>query len=167
MVVSPRIRGFFFVDKIQVLRLINGIEFSIPTAQLVRYPGKSPAVTLLLSGMRDYNDIWQLSRQIFTYNEQMTENKSLSDIREAVVNAQRLLFLGFHFHQQNMDLLQTAAAGGRLAVWATAIERASPELEIIRNQAQQMLKAERQSNIQLLGLGCRELLNQFGTTLLR
>jgi hypothetical protein len=119
-------------------------------------------------GGAGYGDIWDLSQEIFTYNEQIKENEALSGIREAIVNARRIVFLGFHFHQQNMDLLQTATTGGAVDVIATAVHRATPEIEIISHRIRQMLRIERDSRVQILSnLDCTGLLNQWGTTLLR
>jgi hypothetical protein len=77
------------------------------------------------------------------------------------------VFLGFHFHQQNMDLLQPHGVGGAVHVYATVFDRHAPEVDVIGNQIVTMLRPERQTHIKLEDLKCVELLNHFGTTLLR
>jgi hypothetical protein len=103
----------------------------------------------------------------FTFNEQLTDVSSLSVIRQAISNARRVVFLGFHFHQQNIDLLQTENAGGFVNVYATVVGRAQPEISVIKTQIAQMLRSERQNYIEVQDLRCKEMLDQFGTTLLR
>jgi hypothetical protein len=127
--------------------------------------GTPPGVAF---GDAAYQDIWKLSQQIFTYNEQISDGGALAEIRTAIVNARRIVFLGFHFHQQNMDLLQTSVAGSQVGVWATAIQRSAPECDIIGHQIRQMVRTERPSHVAVLSnLACTDLLSQYGTTLLR
>jgi hypothetical protein len=118
-------------------------------------------------GVADYGDIWGLSQEIFTYNEQINDADSLSEIRRAIINADRIIFLGFHFHQQNMDLLQTEKAGAWVNVYATAIGRAQPEVQIIEHQIATMLRPERPRDVAVLQMRCTDILHQYGTTLLR
>jgi hypothetical protein len=119
-------------------------------------------------GAADYGDIWGLSQEIFTYNEQMSAGDSLGEIRTAITNARRIVFLGFHFHQQNMDLLQTTVAGGAVDVYATAVDRDGPEVDIIHSQIRNCLTTQRQANIVINNTRkCTGLLNEYGTTLAR
>jgi len=57
-------------------------------------------------GGTDYGDIVGLSGQIRTFNEQMEDKVQLDEIRQRVADAKRIVFLGFHFHNQNMELLK-------------------------------------------------------------
>jgi hypothetical protein len=46
-----------------------------------------------------------LSKAIKTYTEQIEEQSTLDDIHQAIDHAECLVFLGFAYHKQNMDLL--------------------------------------------------------------
>jgi hypothetical protein len=117
-------------------------------------------------GVTDYGDILGLSDEIFTYNEQMADTNFLVDVRTAIINARRLVFFGFHFHQQNMDLLQPESAGGLLQAYATVIHRHDPEIDVIRKQISEMLP-NRETHLELVSRSCREFLDHYGTSLLR
>ena len=119
-------------------------------------------------GVRDYGDIRGLSREILTFNEQIDDVGALEEIRQTIRNAHKIVFLGFHFHQQNMDLLQADGTGPPVQVYATVVDRAAPEIAIIQQQIIAMLKPERQRlTVEVVGMRCTDLLNQYGTTLLR
>ncbi len=114
-----------------------------------------------------FADFFELSQEIFTYNEKLEDaGGGLKRIRDAIVNARRLIFLGFHFHQQNMDLLRPAGGGASAHVYATVWDRHGPEVEVIKSQLSTLLGG-RQQYTSLAPLKCLDLLNHYGTTLLQ
>jgi hypothetical protein len=121
----------------------------------------------LAFGSAEPADLRALSQQIFTFNEQMAGGGSVNDIRTAFIHARTIVFLGFHFHQQNMDLLQTGNGGRAADIYATTVDRAGPELAIIETQIRNALTTQRQVNIHLRPIHCVGLLREYGTTLLQ
>lgn len=118
-------------------------------------------------GARNYGDILGLSKEILTFNEQMEDLPTLRAMRSQLASARRIVFLGFHFHQQNMDLLKITSAGGGTSaeVYATVINRSPAEIDVIRKQIPETLGNV--TNVETLGLTCVKLLDHFGTTFLR
>ncbi len=78
----------------------------------------------------------EIALGIKTYSEQLDENDELAMIRNAIVNAKTLIFLGMHFHDQNLKLL--FGDGGSSAkpddVFATAYGRSDDDQAILRSK---------------------------------
>jgi hypothetical protein len=92
-------------------------------------------------GATDYGDLVELSGEIRTFNEQMDDEVELRAIREQVGNAQMIIFLGFHFHHQNMELLKAAGPGrgGIVNSYATAFDRSEADQNFIDGQIRRLL----------------------------
>jgi hypothetical protein len=117
-------------------------------------------------GVTDYGDIVGLSEEIRTYNEQIEDGGDLSALRDEIAKAQRIIFLGFHFHSQNMDLLTPPHPARTVQIFATAKDRSVAELAIIDRQIRAMLAAQGGNWIVTIerNLDCKGLFKDYGTT---
>jgi hypothetical protein len=50
-------------------------------------------------------DLLEIAHQINTFTEQQEDNEKLAIIRRTVQEAEVIVFLGFAFHERNMELL--------------------------------------------------------------
>jgi quinolinate synthase len=83
-----------------------------------------------------------LSSHIRTFNEQIEEEDKLAEIRQLVWDAETIVFLGFHFHKQNMDVLTSEkplTAPTTAAVYATQVDRSDADIRKIHQRIQLML----------------------------
>jgi hypothetical protein len=82
------------------------------------------------------------SSGIRTFNEEVEDRTKIEEIRNAISAANRVIFLGFHFHPQNMDLIKppigSSATGEVPIAYATAFHRSSSDLRIIEAQIVQL-----------------------------
>jgi len=78
------------------------------------------------------------SSGIRTFNEEVEDRTKIEEIRNAISAANRVIFLGFHFHPQKMDLIKPpiapSATGDVPMAYATAFHRSSSDLRIIETQ---------------------------------
>jgi gamma-glutamylcysteine synthetase len=58
-----------------------------------------------LFGQVESADLLEIARQINTFTEQHEDNQKLTAIRKTVHEAEVIVFLGFTFHERNMELL--------------------------------------------------------------
>ena len=121
-------------------------------------------------GDTDYRDLVELSGQIRTFNEQMADKQELNEIRQRVAQAQRIVFLGFHFHNQNMELLKASGPGlgGTVFSYATAFDRSDADVRLIDSQIRHML-ADRGGTwiVEVEKRDCKGLFKDYGATWLR
>ncbi|EKS36969.1 SIR2 family protein [Afipia broomeae] len=111
----------------------------------------------------------EASNQIRTFNEQIEDEQILSQMSEWVSEAKRIVFLGFHFHDQNMALLQSTepARGGVVEVYATGFERSVSELTIIDSEIRKLLASRGGGwNVNIdRRWDCSGLFKEFGTAI--
>jgi hypothetical protein len=112
------------------------------------------------------NDLVRLSSQIRTFNEEIEEGEETERMRDLLMRADRLVFLGCHFHKQNMALLQTKQSpktGGAPAIYATAFNRPSPDIPIIRKRIANVLSGR--GTVTTLDGTCKDLFRDYSVTL--
>jgi hypothetical protein len=97
-----------------------------------------------------------------TYTEQIEDEKLLSDIKTAVAESERIIFLGFGFHEQNIKLLSVDTKDKFRNVFGTAIGISHADQTIICS------KLERngivRGNIYLRDLSCSDLFDEYSRT---
>jgi hypothetical protein len=85
--------------------------------------------------------------------------------------AQRIVYLGFHFHDQNVEILrsQEPARGGTVNSYATAFKRSTPEIQIIDEQIRAGLGKRGGSwNVYIAkDVDCAGLFREYGTAFAR
>jgi hypothetical protein len=89
-------------------------------------------------GSRYIEDLAALSQQIRTYNEEIDDKTKVREVRRSLGAASRIIFLGFHFHKQNVELLSAGEDvpdySGRVLIYGTQVNRSYSDIEIIRDR---------------------------------
>jgi hypothetical protein len=75
-----------------------------------------------------------LSDRIKTYTEQVDDEQDLAVIHDEVRKAERLVFLGFAFHDQNVALIKPNGPLARKDIYATAFGMSSSDVQVIEAQ---------------------------------
>ncbi|MGY4473746.1 hypothetical protein [Bradyrhizobium sp. USDA 3364] len=118
-------------------------------------------------GVEDYGDIEGLSQEIKTFNEQIQDRTLVDAIHQAINEAVRIVYLGFHFHKQNLDLMTVTNESGtvRPKVYATTLNRSGPEQTMIAERISKLTGVNRPSKtIDMENVGCKDLFKIYGTT---
>lgn len=114
-----------------VVRSLNPIH---PYGTVGDLPWQADEISVPFGVDADGKAILLLSRDIHTYTEQIEDKKSLVEIHDAIRTAQRLIFLGFAFHEQNMELLTPDPRGNPKMIYATAKGKSESDLIVIANE---------------------------------
>jgi len=101
---------------------------------------------------------------IQTYTEQQFSRTIKEDIESALVGARIVIFLGFGFHQQNMNILKSADRRGAKHAIATALNIDAENDENLRTWIQTDLTCTNRP--QLLRRSAKELLVTMKSTIL-
>jgi hypothetical protein len=102
-----------------------------------------------------------LAKGIKTYTEQADEKTVLSKIRDLVGPAKSVVFLGFAYHSQNMQMLHTDARNEKVAYGTTYGMSNSDSTEVHRMIARTLAP----SAISLDGLKCAGLFDNYAKSL--
>ena len=87
-----------------------------------------------------------VAERIRTYSEQQ-DSGGASRVRQVMAEAQTLVFLGFSFNRQNVDLLRPRQETSATRIFATAFERSDYDIETIRWDLVDLLKPRLISSI--------------------
>ena len=156
--------------------LINAhLKIHHPYGQVGQLPWQvgSPEHVVPFGGWKDVagNQLDTLYDRIRTFNERIEEGTVLAEMRHQMLIARRFVFLGFHFHPPNMELLRPIdgrAEHPRVEALATTIGRYPPERVIIEKQMRELVgpKNGKVDVVAPTDLDCTGLFAQFSTTLL-
>lgn len=121
----------------------------------------------------DRLDIVDLSSSIKTYTEQVEEDQILEDLRQEVIEAETIVFLGFGFNPQNLSILTPESVVKPKKVLATAIGFSDSDCEDIKiHIAKALLKITHNEVESLIiefdvrnDLSCFGLFNEYKRTL--
>jgi len=135
------LQHLYQISQARAFELMRRLKIFHPYGQVGFMPWAPEGRRQVGFGVTDYGELVELSAEIRTFNEQLDDEADLRIIREEVAEAQRFVFLGFHFHHQNMDLLKASGPGrgGIVNTYATALDRSAADHVLIDGQIRAML----------------------------
>lgn len=128
-------------------------------------PGDGPGVEF---GQGTAQQLAQIVPEIRTFTEQVEEGEKLNAIRGAIAKADRIVFLGFAFHRQNVALISTEISD-HAQILATAVGISSSDRDVIEDELAEAFgfAGDRlaSSRISLAVATCHELFKDYWRTL--
>lgn len=163
------IRELYRLDWQSAAEIMQAIQIVHPYGQVGSLDWEQQARRKVAFGADKYDDIEGLAEEIKTFNEQVSDEQLLRKIHDGLDGAERIVFLGFHFHKQNMDLMTvTNNENGtvRPVAYATALNRSGPEQEMIRHRISKLTGVNRApKGIELsVTHGCHAFFQEYGAT---
>jgi hypothetical protein len=137
----------------------------------LEWQGTNPSIQF--GAKDDSYDLAKLSGGIRTYNEEVEDQQKIAELRNLVSAAGRIVFLGFHFHKQNIELIsppsKTPHLTGDVEVYATHVNRSPADKEFITlNRISRMLHGRRVYDVLSStrdDCDCAQLFKRFGIRL--
>lgn len=87
----------------------------------------------------DYQSIQAIGESLRIFTETIEENEEINSIRDAVLNASNIVFMGFSFLQQNIDLIRPRTKSNVEQVWATSLGMSSWDTDAAQRAVSDML----------------------------
>jgi len=87
-------------------------------------------------------NLLNVARNIRTFTEQTLDAERLSAMRSALSGADQIIFLGFGYLSQNMELILNGVIGSAMSVMGTSLGLSEPDTEIVSGQVSQFFKTE-------------------------
>jgi hypothetical protein len=103
-------------------------------------------------------------QQIRTFTERVEEGKDLAAMRKAIGTADRIVFLGFAFHRQNVELL-TQEIQSHAEIVATAYKISPSDKSVIISELQSAFNIAEHSRIELADMTCAQFFTEYSRTL--
>jgi hypothetical protein len=157
-------------DEPYVRDLLNSsLKILHPYGAVGYLPWQSPVKAVRFGGEPIEDDIAEISSGIRTYNEEIEDKNKIEEVRMAMASAKRIVFLGFHFHKQNVELLSQEAdlpaLRGTVSLYGTRINRSGADMEIIQNRRMPRIlhgRTELPSSSYLTECDCKKFFKDFG-----
>jgi hypothetical protein len=129
---------FYSVDETEAARLARQVQVYHPYGQVGYLPWQladqaSPKVSY--GGTADPDTLLKLAKEVKTFTEGMDPiSRQFIGVQRAMGSAERLVYLGFGYHDQNMEVLYKARvnASGR-SCWGTAYKMSGANTAAVLN----------------------------------
>jgi hypothetical protein len=158
------IQAWSLKDEREVAELMKSLNIYHPYGSVGDLPWQS-AEGIVFGGEADEPRLSKSWSRIRTFNEEVEDKTKIGEIQDAMCSASRVIFLGFHFHPQNMDLIKPPnphSGAANPQAYATALHRSSSDLTLIQAQ---ILKLRAFVGCAVHNhLDCAGLFREYGTT---
>lgn len=162
------IQAFFSVEENRAQAVVSHLRIFHPYGTVGPLPWQDPQKAVPFGSSAQQADVLlALSQSLRTYTEQLEEGDVLAAIRNEVRRADAIVFLGFGFHRQNMDLITPPRRQGQKTsqtrVYGTAKNVSKADCQVIENQVRAVLRsANKEGAFEIRNdLGCAGLFDDY------
>jgi hypothetical protein len=121
----------------------------------------------------DDADCTEISVRIKTYSEKVREDDELRSLRDEVINSKLIVFLGMHFHEQNLKIITPSGRTKVTNIFATAYGLSPEDRSVVEERLQVFLSKKFRDGVFLVGdspvrlsdISCSGLFSQYSKTL--
>lgn len=163
------IANYYGLDPSEVRNLMKTLTVHRPYGSAGRLPWQSGSQAKVQFGGGDYHQISEISGQIRTFTEQIEDTTSLAAIKATIARADRIIFLGFAFHRQNLNLISQKAKRN-VQILATTFGISSSDKNVVQSELMKIFDLQsnidsKNNNIELSNLKCSEFFDEYWRTL--
>jgi hypothetical protein len=100
------IMNYYRKDERQTTQIVNSLNIFHPYGQAGRLPFQGSDNCINFGGYLNADSLYALSVQIKTFMEGVDkDSENYKNVISSLINANRIIYLGFAYYEQNMDLL--------------------------------------------------------------
>lgn len=137
------IQDYYGVPESRAAEILSSLRISHPYGMVGALPWQTTSRDAVPFGAKFGGEsLLGVSEKIKTFTERVDEQTLLDQLKQQVSNAETIVFLGFSFQDQNMDLLGISAEGVTRRVFATAYGFSSSDCDVISVGIRRMLRRE-------------------------
>jgi hypothetical protein len=123
----------FGIEREQAESIMQSLVVHRPYGVAGSLPWQQRAGYSVVFGEGDSRDIGRVATQIRTFTERIDQNEELQSMKLAIANADRIVFLGFGFHRQNLQLLKQRVQD-HTEIFATTLGISEPDKAVIEEE---------------------------------
>lgn len=138
----------------EVSALVNRVVIRHPygVAGLLPWQVQTQRVRAVPFGQVQNADLLEIARQINTFTEQQEDNQKLTAIRRTVQEAEVIVFLGFAFHERNMELLSPGDSYRAMKIYLTRKGISDSDMQVVIKSINSKLRSGVNQNNFLVGV---------------
>jgi hypothetical protein len=157
------LKSYYGADAELIDSAITRLKIHHPYGQVGRLPWQSPNQATPFGSSRVGGvELVRLASQIKTFTERQDDDALIERMRHAVQSAETIVFLGFAFHPQNLQLIAPTKPGRAKRVFASAYGMSKPDTRATREDIEKWLQREDEHlPIEIADLTCAKLFAEY------
>ena len=162
------ISRYYGISLEEARSLMSGLTVHRPYGVVGKLPWQPGDLIKVPFGQASVETLVASAQQVRTFTEQVEEGTHLLAIRQALANAERIVFLGFAFHRQNVDLLGVRALQDGPEVLATAYQVSRADQAVIKEEVYRAFELDGplpSEAVTLADLKCSDFCREYWRTL--
>jgi len=155
------LRSYYSVDNEQATQAVSRLVVYHPYGQVGLLPWQNQhQATPFGSDKIGGSELVRLASRIKTFTERQDDQTQIERMREAVQSAETIVFLGFAFHPQNLELIAPTKPAKAKRVFASAFGMSAPDIESTRDDIWEWLQGA-DSRVEIAPLTCSKLFSEY------
>lgn len=160
----------YSLDEAAAAKVMKDLVISHPYGQPGPLPWQSPDNAVVFGAQLRMDRLLAATELIKTYTEQAHDEQDRLGWQASIAQCDQLIFLGFAFHRQNVEILKSQEQRRELpAVLSTAYKVSPSDMEVFEGRVNSMLGPPRRTppstrlrTIEFVDGKCAELIKQHG-----
>lgn len=159
------LKRHYWLDDQRAAELMQGCNIFRPYGKVGKLPWQrtDPSAITVDFGS-DQCDLIRAASQIKTFGESLAANDEINAAKETIAGAERLVFLGFAFHRQNVELISPGQACLTNSVFATTLGVSESDSSVIDKQLRNLV-GSLNATVVLKPMACCDFFKEFQMTL--
>lgn len=124
----------FAIDEIEAQSLTKMLRIFHPYGSLGPLPWEVSYPDGVGYGDANVSSLTTVAQSLRTFTEQIEDSSELAEMRDALSKAERIIFLGFGYHRQNMELLSSGVVGNAKRVYGTSLGLSESDNEVVKQE---------------------------------
>ena len=161
------VQNYYDIEPRDAATLMRALRIIHPYGSVGTLPWQTDGNSSPFGSVSRPADLLSLAGEIKTYSESIDDMEAITSLVRFLIDAETIVFLGFAFHDENMDLMKSSAPNRLRHVFATARGISDSDREVIRDQIEAVFpKQEGSFSIQLRqDLECHQIFDEYSRTL--
>lgn len=161
------LRNYYKISEEHAAKLVQSIEIHHPYGIVGLLPWQKGAQSVPYGGDPNPQELLALAKQIKTFNEGTDpESGEIIAIRRNVQESEIIVFLGFAFHKQNMELIkpdgtEDATPSNATDYYATAIDISNSDCLLLGDELNKLCKSDALVREIRNDLKCADIFNEY------
>ncbi len=159
--------SYYAISESESENIVNKLIIKHPYGQVGRLPLQD-SINPVKFGQTTYIDLLHVASQLKTFTEQEADPSKLNNTHQLLVDASTVVFLGFAFHELNMQLLDPGVPTNISRVFATAKGLSNSDCSIVKEDIRLIIRPKIEPVITINStLTCYQLFETYWRSLSR
>jgi len=158
------LKRHYWLEDQKAAELMQSCNVYHPYGKVGKLPWQHGDASMRVDFGSDRCDLISAASQIKTFGESVAANDEINGAKEAIAGAERVVFLGFAFHRQNIELITPGHVCPTKRVFATTFGVSESDSSVIDKQLRNLVRSLN-TTVALKPMTCSEFFKEFQMTL--